>query len=223
MKNTILLLLLAIAVTSCRTSYGVAFFLDLEKVTKDGMEEVHKPLSPSSYEDKLLAMNFEVVNNNLLVEIHNKTNEPIDIIWDKVSSVNPYGEAERIIHAGVAYADRYKSMANSTIPPHSYIKDNITTSRSVYYSILYKTWVDSYIYTWAFSNKKSAVHFAKENTGKPVRLHFHLTKGTETLTYDVQFKLVNPTFNFTSKDIQSLEVSFEKEDKVKNTMSDVYM
>lgn len=206
MKKITFFSLLLFLITSCSTTRGVAFLIDINKVEKNGTIVSNAKTLDSYYEDDIVIMKFDVINNELLFELQNKSNDPIHVIWDKTVSVNPLSESERIIHEGVAFSERYKSMANTTIPPKTYISDVLTTARSVRYSELYKEWTGSYIYSWAFPTRDEAISFAKTNNGKPVRLYFNLEKGNETLTYDVYFKLTNPSFSFTEKSIESLSV-----------------
>lgn len=223
MKKYLLLILFVAVLTGCKTNYGVAFHVELDKVLKDGQESFVAQTSNFDYEDVLVAMNFDIADNDLIIEVYNKTNEAIELVWDKTMSVGPNLEAEKVIHSDVAFIDRNKSMVSTTIPPHSYIADNLTTARSIRYSELYKNWVQRYMYSWAFPSKSGAIAFANENTGKPVRLYFTLIKGDQSLIYDVQFKLINPTFNFSSRDIESIEVKIKNQEKIKDNLSDIYM
>jgi hypothetical protein len=55
----------------------------------------------------------------------NKTNSPLQIVWDESNYIDPNGKAERIFHSGVKIIDRSQSQPPTNIPPQSSVSDDV--------------------------------------------------------------------------------------------------
>ncbi len=85
-----------------------------------------KPSTSGTLEhsDQFVEIAFSVPGNRQVAfTLRNKTDEPIEIPWDRVSFVGPDGTASKVVHQGVRYADSEKSHPPSVIPPGAKLED----------------------------------------------------------------------------------------------------
>lgn len=78
-------------------------------------------------EDKNISIKYEpdIVEAGNNIQITNKSNKPVKIIWDDSVYISPSNTTEKIFHAGVKLIDRAQSQPSSIIPPTSMIQDTI--------------------------------------------------------------------------------------------------
>lgn len=91
-----------------------------------------KVASDMLYEDPFIKIQF-VGLQKILFKLSNKTNNPIEIDWAKVSFVDSGSGAHRVIHQGVRYIERDKVPAPTVIPPQASITDLILPSDYITY------------------------------------------------------------------------------------------
>jgi hypothetical protein len=65
--------------------------------------------------------------------LKNKTDEPIEIDWNKVAFVDVTGESHKVIHSGVKFNERSQPLVATTIPPSARIEDIVFPSDYVYF------------------------------------------------------------------------------------------
>ena len=82
--------------------------MKIDKFQKDGNTSF-------SFEDGLIKSTWIVGYDQIYFEINNKINHSIKIIWDDAVYVDENGESHRVMHSGIKYSDREKSMVPSVI------------------------------------------------------------------------------------------------------------
>jgi hypothetical protein len=68
------------------------------------------------------------------IEVVNKTQNPIEIIWDESSFIDYTGNAGRVMHSGVKYNERDQHQPNTVIPPGAKIQDKMTPTSAIRWS-----------------------------------------------------------------------------------------
>lgn len=118
--------------------------------------KIIKPLGVKGfvYQDQFVKITF-IPLSNLTFILENKTAKTIEIDWQKVSFVDIYGRADRVMHEGVRYIERDKAIPPTVIPPTANIQDTIVpvgfvsydSSRSESWEIrkLYEGGMDKYV------------------------------------------------------------------------------
>lgn len=59
----------------------------------------------------------------ITIQLTNKTQSIIRLIWDEAAIVDPQGVAHRVFHSNVRFLDRSQSVPPSIIPPGSQLRD----------------------------------------------------------------------------------------------------
>jgi hypothetical protein len=80
------------------------------------------------------SISFSVEPEEVGFVLVNKTTAPMKMLWDESAYVDQRGRTHRVMHAGVKYIDRDKSMPPSLIPPGSSLEDIVFPVSYVYYS-----------------------------------------------------------------------------------------
>ena len=108
------------------------------------------------------------------IELTNKANEPIKIVWDDISLIID-GQAHRVIHAGVRLVEKETPQATTIVPPGASITDVITPVDNIH--LLTDTWAyDALI--------------ERSSTGKhTIRVYFVYILNEETFHIDTQFEV----------------------------------
>lgn len=86
-----------------------------------------------AFEDESLSIQWQFTGSKLLFELRNKTDNPISIDWNQVSYVDSEGNAKKITHDGVKYANRTDPQPVTTLPPSAKIQDVIIPVDNVRY------------------------------------------------------------------------------------------
>jgi len=89
-------------------------------------------ITDNLYEDNDLKISFSVGTKEIDLEIYNKTDKSIKIIWDETSFI-PYGEGKKVMHKGVKYVDRNAAQVPTTIPSKTSWSDMVVPTDNVYY------------------------------------------------------------------------------------------
>ena len=109
-------------------SYNVSY-LDGTFIPNYSFELV-KPILSSSliFEDGLVKFTLQPSSKNISFNIQNKTNEPIQIDWNKVSYIDENSKTHKVIHDGVKFIDKTNSLPPTFIPPTASLDDFIVPS-----------------------------------------------------------------------------------------------
>jgi len=96
-------------------------------------ESAYTDMPEPIYQDSDLRVRFSVGKGEIDFTLENKTDGPIDIDWNRISYVDAFGQAHKIIHSGVKYIDRAQALSPTTVPPNSKVEDMIFPSDFIYY------------------------------------------------------------------------------------------
>lgn len=140
MKMKLLLLLLAVVLTSCSTHYNVV--MTSVEVPEDyriqfGETKIlslsENEITKYTYEDELVSFTWYVSKSEFNFWLKNKTNHSIKIPWDDIVFINPGGRSMRVIHSGIRYIDRNNTQAPSVVAKNSTLKDILVPSEYIHY------------------------------------------------------------------------------------------
>jgi len=94
---------------------------------------LNKPIKSkeSVFEDNNIKISFFWSYSSINFELNNKTDEPIEINWNKISYVDINNKSDKIFHSEVKYSERSNEMPESIIPPQASIKDSIVPISNV--------------------------------------------------------------------------------------------
>ena len=152
MKRNAIYLILTIFTTLCLQScytthnlYGAIYDIGLSSVespadakTQFGETKVvnytENEINKYKYEDDYIDITWTILTDRFEFELKNKTDYTIKINWNEISYVTVGGEAKRVIHEGIKYADREKEQTTTTIPRGSKITDFLVPTENIYYN-----------------------------------------------------------------------------------------
>ncbi len=127
---------------------------------------------------------FTISKAQLGFVLRNKSDQPIQIDWNQVAYVDVTGESHKVIHAGVKYIDRDKTLAPTTVPPSAHIKDTIFPADYVHYTGgEFGGWMEDPL----FPNGKAADSYK----GKTFVVFIPLKVGSSQRTYTFKFKIAD--------------------------------
>lgn len=119
---------------------SLAFFLNSCIVTKYAymMESPIKSNSLIFENDSIKFILYLTESNvqSIQIDVFNKLNTPVKIIWDD-ASISLNGYTEKILHKHVNFTDRNKSMPPTNIPPNEGLNDILAPSNMVKFRRLY--------------------------------------------------------------------------------------
>lgn len=173
--------------------YGLTYVPKLSDIKLNG---ITKTVSGDMYyEDSIIAIKWERGVSKMVFIIHNKTNNTINIDWNKSAWVNTDKSAEKFMHAGEKYVDRNNAQPLTAIPSNSRITESVIPNSLVYYDN-YLGWKENALLTWVSTDATDIQSKAKVYTGTSVRTILCLTKSGIELNYDFTFDVKNPIFTF---------------------------
>ena len=86
-----------------------------------------------SFEDDLIKIVWMATPEQLVFDLTNKTNQPIQIIWDKAAYIDEKGDSKRVTHSGVKYADRNNPQPPTTVAKDATVSDLVLPAENVDY------------------------------------------------------------------------------------------
>ena len=131
----ILSVFLFLSFTGCGSIvYDAAYQLSLSKVERPekashlyGNQKIDSVLDNSKYqycfEDSLVKILWFADSRQIIFSVENKTENTIEIPWDKAAYMDPEGHSHRIMHSGVEYRDRANPQPPSVIVRKGIIED----------------------------------------------------------------------------------------------------
>lgn len=93
-----------------------------------------------SFEDEMVRIIWLPADSQLSFILTNKTDHSIKIVWDAAAFVDQDGMSQRVMHAGVKYADRNNSQPPTVVIRKGTVTDLIVPSDNIYYSAIYNRW-----------------------------------------------------------------------------------
>lgn len=86
-----------------------------------------------TFEDGLAVIRVVALDRAVSLDVHNKTDHSIKLLWDEASFIDLDGKLSRVMHIGVKYADRNSSQPPTVIPAHQHLADDVFPTDRVYY------------------------------------------------------------------------------------------
>lgn len=90
--------------------------------------------------DESISFSFSIAKGQVAFVLENKTDEPIEIDWNKAAYVDVSGRSHKVMHSGVKYIEREKPMAPTTVPPSAKLDEILFPSDYVEYSEVFGHW-----------------------------------------------------------------------------------
>jgi len=123
---------------NCAARYGAALVeVTRQPATKQryGAIMAINPTDSSRYtfEDGLIAVRIGALYNAIRLNVRNKTDQSIKLIWDEASFIDVDGTLSRVMHIGVKYADRNSSQPPTLIPAQQRLADDIFPTNRVFF------------------------------------------------------------------------------------------
>jgi len=76
-----------------------------------------------AYEDGLFSGEFYAAGSRVHLQLRNKTDHSMKIIWDEAAFIDLDGQSKRVVHAGAKYADMNVVQPPSVVPAHGVLTD----------------------------------------------------------------------------------------------------
>lgn len=86
-----------------------------------------------TFEDGLVAVQIGVIHNAFRLNVRNKGDQSIKLIWDETSFIDLDGTLSRVMHIGVKYVDRNSSQPPTVIPAQQRLADDLFPTNRVWY------------------------------------------------------------------------------------------
>lgn len=206
-KDLITLALVAIFMTSCKSSYTASYNVQLAAVEspadakkqfgetkvvnfKDGEVDKYR------YEDDYIEIIWYVSAYKFYFDLRNKSNYTIKINWDDICYVDYDGKVGRVMHSGVKYIDRNSSQPATTIPKDASIKDVLVPTDNVYLIPgLYGGWMEKLLIPGIYPSREAFANGASTYIGKTMKILMPILIENVQNDYTYEFSiesLLNP-------------------------------
>lgn len=121
MKKSLLIILLAMTLSSCFTT---TYMVDGNYKLKDANANYGVGLiNDGAYFDEYVTLMPSVTDSKIDLVIINQHTSSIRVLWDNAAFIDGSGFAQRVIHTGVKLIDKDKAQVPSVIPAGSRITD----------------------------------------------------------------------------------------------------
>jgi hypothetical protein len=205
----ITLALVAIFMTSCKSSYYYTASYNVQLATVESPADAKKQFGETKvvnfkdgevnkyrYEDDYIEIIWYVSAYKFYFDLRNKSNYTIKINWDDISYVDYDGKVGRVMHSGVKYIDRNSSQPATTIPKDASIKDVLVPTENVYLIPgLYGGWREKLLIPGIYSSREAFANSASTYIGKTMRILMPIMIENVQNDYTYEFSiesLLNP-------------------------------
>jgi hypothetical protein len=140
------------------------------------------------FEDKLIAATFSVGSNQILFDLENRSQYPIQLSWTEAAFVDLQGQSQPVMHTGIKYTDCSSPKAPSVIVAKGRITDVIVPCN--YVKFAYSSWVQhDYLPsgTYVLLDSADAVARRLEQEVKGKRIQVLLPIKTQDVVNDYTF------------------------------------
>jgi len=105
----------------------------------------------STFEDENIKLVFGIKTEFFTpkyfsIQIINKTDKPIKIIWDETIITDNYGDTSGVIHSGVKFINKDRPQVPSIVPPNGKFEDIIIPKSHISYSSYTMKWETAQIF-----------------------------------------------------------------------------
>jgi hypothetical protein len=137
----LLVAILILAISACATSQPqrgsrVVYqptLVSIEHQERGGSYRELSPTGLNTFHDERIAITWRPQITQLEFGLTNRSSGSIRVLWDDASFVGVDGRADRMMHAGVKFADRSASMPPTTIIRGATLDDLVAPASNVYW------------------------------------------------------------------------------------------
>jgi hypothetical protein len=191
---------------------GTKYQYNYGLIKKDSISTEVDSSSVMRFSDNMIVADFRIGATSISFNIQNKTEDVMEIIWDK-SSIVLFGTSHKIIHGEDNYKDRSGPQPPTVIPPNSDIDDLVLPSDNISYRagsynqyyVSPGEWTENDLFPLSDNNKDKLKNRILSSKGKFFSLY---------LPIQYQGKTLNYTFNFMVTSVQPIE-PMKKNPKIK--------
>src|SRR5690554_4214818 len=176
MKKILIILFISLFlmfISGCNDEYSFKMIEPIESVT-------------NVFEDAGIIIEFIEITNEISVNIINNTDHLVKIIWDNCVYTGFDGKTSSVIHYGIKYSDKEKSMHPSIISPKTKLREGIIPISKI-------DWI---LNTWEATDIIDP--FGPPADGKTFSLRLCMKKDEQEVFYSFKFlvsKMVNENEN----------------------------
>jgi hypothetical protein len=189
MKNLLLLTLILLSFSSCRTKYFCTFSSSIVNVQPaNGSIDTLK----NKYENEYIEITWTMTKNGFAFKLFNKGNGHLIIDWNKISYINIDGISKSIIHHGVRYIKRYEEQSLSTIPPQASIIDILSPADNIYYynyGQFGSGWSKKHLFPYYTKRTEERNSWKEYFLGKSISIYFPMQINEQETAYTFIFKI----------------------------------
>ena len=182
-KIFVLLFGFGLMMQSCGTFYKASYSVGLSSVESpaDAKQQFgetkvvnltdEEGISKYRYEDDYIEISWYVSSTKFNFDLKNKSGHTIKINWDDISYVDVTGQAGRVMHAGVKYAEKNNSQPATTIPKNATISDVLIPTDNIYYiSGTYGGWQEKSLIPSYYQSQEAFNQNAEKYIGKKLTI-----------------------------------------------------
>ena len=146
----------------------------------------------SHFEDDLVAVAWTPTPHQFQMELTNKVNGPIEIVWDDGAFVDENGTRHRIVTSQVIYEDRDKPQQPTVIAAGGTISESIRSADNIFYEKgITARYREKPFFPTSASSKKELDEKAASLEKKIVKVALPLQVEGQELVYVFAFQLAN--------------------------------
>ena len=124
MKSVYFLAIIATVFTACVTNNYSSTTM-VRVLHKRNYEPIDTKKFENEDQSILIQYNPDIVESGLSVQLKNKSDKPLRIIWDDSTYIRPGNTTQKIFHSGIKIIDRSNSQPSTTIPPQSILEETL--------------------------------------------------------------------------------------------------
>jgi hypothetical protein len=115
------LVICSLALGGCTESKNAVIVAELQGTTQE----------LNVFEDDLVRIQFGFTKDSITLDLINQSNVAIYVEWDSSVIVDPSGQAHRVIHTGVKFAERGSTQPPTLVPPGARLTDVLVPADNI--------------------------------------------------------------------------------------------
>lgn len=162
------------------------YFVSLKGVDTDRDRQIQ--IDRHTYEDDWLKTTWTFNRRSVSLDMKNKTDSTVRILWDHAVYVDNEGYSQRVVHSNIRFIESGNAhQVPSTIVKKSKLSDIIVPVNKIYWDGGWKQHV--LIKPWLATKKKPLEVEVKKNVGKTMQLLIPIEIHGQTHEYLFQFEI----------------------------------
>jgi len=199
--KTIFIISFTFFISSCafyRVDYDISLYEVRRSSNTEGEQREQKVIEFEEhgkveyiFKDEMIQIIWRPTSSQFYFSLTNKTDQPIQLIWDKARYINENRTRSPIIHSGLQYKDRYYSQRSTKIVENSTISDFIFPADNVYYvGEKFGGWRELPLFTnLSVISAEELADKAEKNIGKTVQVILPIETKNIINEYIFSFKI----------------------------------